>query len=120
MVETTTEQHVIDAQGKKLGRVATEVATLLMGKHRSDVVKNRVAPVHVIVENVSKLLMSEKKRNQKEYSRYTGYPGGLRKISMQKLIDKKGYTEVFKKAVYGMLPSNRLRSERMKQLTIHE
>ena len=52
--------------------------------------------------------------------RYTGYPGGLRKMSMQKLIDKKGFSEVFKKAVYGMLPNNRLRAPRMKNLIVTE
>ncbi len=114
------EQHVIDASGKRLGRVATEVATILMGKHKADAVKNTVAPVEVKVEHVSKLLIDEKKRNEKEYTHYTGHPGGLRKISMQKLIEKKGFSEVFKKAVYGMLPSNRLRSQRMKNLIVTE
>jgi len=114
------EQHTIDANGKRLGRVATQVATLLMGKHKSDVVKNVALPIEVKVENVSKLLITEKKKNEKTYVRYTGYPGGLRKMSMQKLIEKKGYSEVFKKAVYGMLPSNRLRAQRMKNLIVSE
>lgn len=120
MNEVKTEKYTIDAKGKRLGRVATEVATLLMGKHKSDVARNKVVPIEVVVENVSKLLLSEKKRNEKIYTRYTGYPGGLRKFSMQKLIDKKGYGEVFRKAVYGMLPSNRLRAERMKNLIVQE
>lgn len=120
MKEQKTEQHIIDAHGKRLGRVASEVATLLMGKNRADAARHTTAPVSVTVEHVSTLLLTEKKRNGKEYTRYTGYPGGLRTISMQKLIDKKGYTEVFRKAVYGMLPNNRLRAKRMKNLTIHE
>jgi large subunit ribosomal protein L13 len=113
-------QHVIDASGKRLGRVASEVATILMGKDQSDAVKNIVIPVSVKVENVSRLIISEKKRNETEYTFYSGYPGGLRKVSMQKIIDKKGVSEVFRKAVYGMLPSNRLRTKRMKNLTISE
>ena len=119
-MENKKEQHTIDASGKRLGRVATEVATLLMGKHRPDMAKNVVLPIEVRVENTSKLLMTEKKRNEKEYVRYTGYPGGLRKISMQKLIEKKGFSEVFRKAVYGMLPNNRLRAKRMKNLIVTE
>lgn len=117
---TQIEEHIIDAKGKRLGRVASEVATLLMGKHRSDAVRHTTHPIKVVVENTSKLLLSERKRTDTMYTRYTGYPGGLRKFSMQKLIEKKGYSEVFKKAVYGMLPSNRLRAERMKNLIIHE
>jgi large subunit ribosomal protein L13 len=116
----TIEQHTIDASGKRLGRVATEVAHLLMGKHRTDVVRNETAPVRVTVEHARKLLIEEKKRQQKIYDRYTGHPGGRREISMQKLIESKGYSEVLRKAVYGMLPSNRLRAPRMKNLTISE
>ena len=114
------EKHTIDAAGKRLGRVATEVATLLMGKHKPDAVKNTVASVEVTVENVRKLHISEKKREDKKYVRYTGYPGGLREMSMDKLIEKKGFSEVFRKAVYGMLPSNRLRAKRMKNLIVSE
>lgn len=114
------EQFTIDARGKRLGRVATEVATLLMGKHRSDVTRHMVIPVEVRVTNVGKLLLTEEKREGKKYVRYTGYPGGLRTLTMQKMIERKGYGEVFKKAVYGMLPHNRLRSVRMKNLIVSE
>ena len=117
---TKTETFTIDAKGKRLGRVATEVAHILLGKHRTDAVRNIPAPVAVTITNASKLLIDEKKRQQKEYDRYTGYPGGRRVLSMEKLIDKKGYTEILRKAVYGMLPSNRLRAVRMKNLTISE
>ena len=89
MEATKTEQHKINASGKRLGRVACEVAILLMGKHRSDAVRNTVVPVMVTVENVSKLDISEKKRGEKMYKKYSGYPGGLRIFSMQKLIEKK-------------------------------
>ena len=120
---TTTQdiqQHTIDATGKRLGRVASEVAALLLGKDRTDAVRNMPAPVKVTVEHASKLMIDEKKRGQKAYQFYSGYPGGLRELSMTKLIEKKGYAEVLRKAVYGMLPSNRLRSVRMKNLTVNE
>lgn len=114
------ETHKIDANGKKLGRLATEIATVLMGKHRPDVMKNTVANVLVEVKNASKLLITEKKKKDKKYSHYTGYPGGLRFTTMEKMIEKKGYAEVLRKAVYGMLPANRLRAKRMKRLKISE
>lgn len=116
----TTDTHTIDASGKRLGRLASEIAHLLMGKHRTDVVRHQVLPVTIHVTNASKLLIDEKKREQKEYDRYTGYPGGRRVLSMEKMIDKKGYGEIVRKAVYGMLPGNKLRAVRMKQLTISE
>lgn len=114
------EQHIIDASGKRLGRVATEVASLLIGKHRTDTVRNVVPPVKVKVEHTGKLLINERKRKDTTYTRYSGYPGGLTTYTMQKLIDRKGYSEVLRKAVYGMLPSNRLRNKRMKNLTVTE
>jgi len=114
------EQHIIDASGKRLGRIATEVARILIGKNRLDSLPNIVSPVKVTVQNTGKLLITEKKRKETVYTRYSGYPGGLTKYTMQKIIDKKGYREVLRKAVYGMLPSNRLRAKRMKNLTISE
>jgi large subunit ribosomal protein L13 len=120
MTTTSTEAHTIDATGKRLGRVATEVASLLIGKDRTDVVRNVVPDVSVTVNNTSKLLIDEKKRDTKEYQWYSGYPGGRRTLSMDQLVERKGYAEILRKAVYGMLPHNRLRAERMKKLTIHE
>jgi len=119
MIETQ-EQHTINASGKHLGRVATQVAMLLMGKHRTDAARHVVAPVSVTVEHASKLLLSERKRTQKMYERYSGYPGGRRTSSMQKVIEQKGYAELVRKAVYGMLPNNRLRAQRMKHLAVTE
>ncbi|XKT75017.1 MAG: uL13 family ribosomal protein [Patescibacteria group bacterium UBA2103] len=110
-------EYTIDATDRPIGRVATEAATYLMGKNMPDFTKHEVAPVSVTIENVEKLKISEKKRGQKEYQKYTGYPGGLRISSLQDLIDKKGYEEVMRKAIYGMLPGNKLRPRMMKRLT---
>jgi large subunit ribosomal protein L13 len=115
-----TETFTIDAKGQRLGRVASSIAALLMGKHRTDVARHKLAGVAVTVKNASKLLISERKMTSKEYQRYSGYPGGLRTLSMEKLVEQKGYAEVLRKAVYGMLPGNRLRAQRMKSLTIEE
>jgi len=120
MMTTTQHTVTVDAAGKRIGRVATEVAAILLGKDRTDQVRYQVPPVQVTVINAAKLAIDEKKRIQKEYDRYTGYPGGRRVLSMEKLIDKKGYSEVLRKAVYGMLPGNKLRAVRMKNLTITE
>ena len=80
--------------------------------------QNEVLPVKVIIENASKLKMSEKRIAMKDYYHYTGYPGGLRTTSMQTMIEKKGVSEVLRKAIDGMIPRNKLRKERMKRLTI--
>lgn len=112
--------HTIDATGKKLGRVASEAAKLLMGKHKTSFVKHKVVGDQVKIENVSKLDMTNKKMGQKTYSSYSGYPGGLKQENMTKVVASKGYTEVVKKAVYGMLPSNKLRQDMLKNLEISE
>jgi len=108
----------IDAQNRTIGRVATEVAKILMGKNSVDYRPNVVSKEKVQIINASKVNIPAKKLTDKEYQRYTGHPGGLRKINLEELIQKKGYGEVFKKTVYGMLPDNKLRSLRMKNLEI--
>ncbi len=111
------KKYNIDATGRTLGRVASEVATVLTGKNSTEFVKYRVLPVEVTVENTKKLLILER-RMKKTYVHYTGYPGGLRTTTMKSLIEKKGIHEVLRKAVYGMIPHNKLRRERMKNLII--
>jgi large subunit ribosomal protein L13 len=108
----------IDAADKSLGRVASEAASILLGKKSVTYVQNEVLPIEVRVENVSKLKMGEKRIANKNYVRYTGYPGGLITTSMQMMIEKKGIEEVFRKTVDGMIPRNKLRKERMKRLTV--
>lgn len=108
--------YTIDAANRPIGRVATEVAVILLGKDSPEFVKNRVLPVRVTIQNVDKLSISEKKRLQKEYQRYSGYPGGQKTENLQQLLDRKGYQEVLRKAIYGMLPNNRLRKDRMKRI----
>jgi large subunit ribosomal protein L13 len=111
-------EYNLDATGEKLGRIATKVATLLMGKNLVDFQKNTVADVKVIIENVSDLDISNKKMEQKEYSRYSGYPGGRKVRKMKAVVAKKGQAELVRKAVRGMLPANKLRPILMKNLLI--
>lgn len=110
--------YTIDAAGGSLGRVASEAASVLLGKKSANYLQNEVLPVEVEIVNASKLVMTEKRIAGKEYTRYTGYPGGLRITSMADLLRKKGVGEALRKAVDGMIPRNKLRKERMKRLTI--
>lgn len=113
-------KHTIDASGKVPGRIATQIAVLLMGKNRTDYARNRVPDVEIEVENAGAMLISPKKRVEKTYARHSGYPGGLTLESVQQVIEKKGAKEILKKAVYGMLPKNKLRPQMMKHLTIKD
>jgi large subunit ribosomal protein L13 len=112
--------YTIDASEKSLGRTASAVAKLLMGKDSASFERNTVAGNKVTVTNVSKLKISSTVLKTKTYNSYSGYPGGLRQRTMEKVIDKKGHSEVFRKAVYGMLPINKLRDRVIKNLTIAE
>lgn len=117
MKETT---YKIDATGRTLGRVASEAAHALLGKRSAHFAKNIVLPIHVVIENVSKLHLPERRIKGKVYTRYSGYPGGFFKTGMQEVIDKKGISEVVRKTVDGMIPRNKLRTPRMKLLTIKD
>lgn len=110
----------IDATNKKLGRVATEAAMALMGKDKPGYEPNQVNTEGVHITNAKAVDLDVKKMNQKKYQWYTGYPGGLKERTLKEVIEKKGITEVFEKAVYGMLPNNKLRKLRMKKLKISE
>ncbi len=112
--------HTVDATDRTLGRVSSEVAKLLMGKDSATFERNEVSKNKVTLINVSKAKIDPKKFREKIYLSYSGYPGGLKERTMERMIEKKGYSEVFKKAVYGMLPINKLRDKMIKNLTIVE
>lgn len=113
-------EYTVDATGKKLGRLATEVATILMGKNTPSYERNIAPKVKVTVVNASKISIPEKKLREKEYERYSGYPGGLKFRTMEKEIEVGGYKRVIEYAVYGMLPGNKLRPVMMKNLAIND
>jgi len=108
--------HVIDATNKKIGRVASEAAGLLLAKNSVQYKRNETAPAEVHIKNPAGLIVSQKKRTSKEYLSYSGYPAGLRRQSLQKIITDKGVEEVLRRAVYGMLPKNKIRDQRIKNL----
>lgn len=112
--------HTIDAEGKKMGRVASEAATYLMGKRSPGFARNKVTPVQVKILNTSKAAIDIKKGIDKDYVTYTGFRGGLYTENLAHLITRKGASEAFRRAVYRMLPSNSLRKIMMKNLTITE
>ena len=112
--------HIIDAKGKVPGRVATQVAVILMGKDRTDFARNRIPNVSVEVVSASKMLMSSKKLKDKKYYSYSGYPSGLRQQTLEQVVRTKGHKEVLRRAIYGMLPKNKLRAQMMKNLKIND
>jgi len=109
--------HTIDATGKVLGRLATEIAVLLRGKQKPDFVPYRDMGDFVIVKNVSKLKITGKKMEQKKYFHHSGFLGGVKEVPLKKNF-KTNPAEVLKKAVFGMLPKNKLRAEQIKKLKI--
>jgi len=112
--------HIIDATDRTLGRVASEAAHALLGKRSVHFAKNQALPVKVTINNAGKLHLPVRRTKGKIYTRYTGYPGGLREMSMAEMITKKGIAEVVKKTVDGMIPRNKLRNPRMKNLIVNE
>ncbi len=112
--------YTIDATDKTLGRLSSEVAALLIGKNKTDFARNVLSGNTVTVTNAGKLKVSEKKLLEKIYTRYSGYPGGLKELSMGHVVEKKGYREAITLAVKGMLPDNKLKKGMMKALTVTE
>ncbi len=110
-------KHIIDAQGQILGRLATQIAVLLRGKNKPEFVLNQDVGDTVIVNNASKIKVSGKKSQQKEYFRHTGYLGNQKTVSYSHMMEKNP-TQVLRKAVYGMLPTNKLRDKQIRRLKI--
>jgi large subunit ribosomal protein L13 len=117
--KVTSRTHQIDAAGKALGRVAAEAAKNLMGKTNPDYTPNVLSDVKVTVINAGKITTREKKAVQTKFTRYTGFPGGLKIVSLQQLNEKKP-GEALRRAIERMMPRNTFRNERMKNLTINQ
>lgn len=109
--------HLIDAKGKILGRLATKVAHLLIGKDKPYFVPHLDCGDFVVVINAKEIEVTGKKENQKIYTRYSGYPGGLRKETLRHLRERNPQ-EIIRRAVSGMLPKNKLRKKRLKRLFV--
>lgn len=111
------EWHLIDAKGQVLGRMATQISTYLMGKHKPTYSAHMDSGDYVVVINCDKVELTGKKEKQKVYYSHSGYPGGFKETSYEQLKSKQP-EKVIEKAVYGMLPTNKLRSERMNRLKV--
>ncbi len=117
--ETNTKIHTIDATGKRLGILATEVAAILNGKTEPDFVRHLVADVKVEVKNVSKLDLSDKKKAE-IYQTFSGHPGGRKTETLEHLASRRGYGEAVRRTISGMLPNNKLKKLLLKNLVITE
>lgn len=118
---TEEKTYTIDAGGQTLGRVATAAAKALMGKTRADYVPHVNSNVKVRVVNASKIYSRERKRQQKTYTSYSGYPGGFKQETWAHLSSRTGgNAEALRRAVSRMLPSNTMKTSRLKNLTITE
>ncbi len=113
-------KYTIDATGKSLGRLASEVAALLNAKNSVHFVKNKVADVEVAITNASKVKVTGNKMKESVHKSFSGYPGGLKEMPLHYVVSKKGFSEIIVHAVRGMLPKNKLQDVRMKNLSIEE
>ena len=109
---------VVDASGKTLGRLATQIADALRGKRKPEYTPHCDVGDFVIVVNAEKVAVTGKKREEKRYYRHSGYPGGLRQRTLREQLDRLP-TEVLRKAVRGMLPRNRLGRQQLTKLKIY-
>ena len=115
--EDQRKWHLIDAEGKTLGRLSTEIAKLLRGKHKVTFTPHVDGGDYVVVINADKIEVTGKKRDNKVYRHHTGYIGNLKEINFKKLQEKKP-EEIIRLSVSGMLPKNKLRAPMMKRLRI--
>jgi len=113
----TRKTHKIDATDQVLGRLATQIATLLRGKNKPEFQSYLDGGDNVIITNAAKIKITGKKLEQKIYYHYSGYPGGLKEKKMGEVFTKDP-AEVLKRAVWNMLPKNKLRAQMIKRLII--
>ncbi|MCB9815558.1 uL13 family ribosomal protein [Candidatus Nomurabacteria bacterium] len=116
---TTNKTYTIDATGKRLGKVATEAASVMLGKNDPTFAKHTMADVQVTIENVSKLDIPERKEGE-IYQSYSGYPGGRKEETLIHLAKRLGYNEVMRRSVAGMLPTNKHKKRLLAKLVITE
>jgi large subunit ribosomal protein L13 len=116
--ETTPGWVVVDASGQTVGRLATQLASVLRGKHKPDFTPNQAGGDFVIVVNADKVVFSGQKLDQKIYTRYTGYQGGLKTTTAREMLEKHP-ERVLEKAVWGMLPKNRLGRKLIRRLKVY-
>ena len=116
----TKEWVVVDATGLPMGRLSSQIAMMLRGKNKPNFTPHVDCGDNVIVINAEKATLSGAKMTEREYTHFSGYPGGLRKFSPKEVIEKRGYPELFRRTVRGMLPKNRLGDKLINNLYVYE
>ena len=116
--EIERKWYIIDAENKPLGRVATQAALILRGKHKPTFTPNLDTGDHVIIINCSKVVLTGKKLDQKIYRHHSGYIGGMKEISARQLLNKDP-EQMMMRAVKGMLPHNSLGRQQLKKLRVY-
>ena len=111
--------HVVDASGRTLGRMATDIATILMGKHRPDYTPYMLVGEGVIVINADKVKVTGNKAETREYTYYTGYPGGLRHVKLADYLTK-APEELIRLSVRRMLPKSQLARKMLSRLKVYQ
>ncbi len=116
--EVERKWYVVDAEGKTLGRLTSEVASILRGKHKPIYTPHVDTGDYVIIVNAEKVEVTGKKRQQKMYRHHTGFPGGLKEFTFEKMLEKKP-EEIVSHAVKGMLPKGKLGRQMFKKLKVY-
>ena len=111
--------YVVDAEDLILGRLATRIATILRGKHKPEFTPHADVGDHVIVVNAEKVALTGRKREQKTYYRHSGYQGGIKQITIGKLLESAHSDRVVRAAVRGMLPRNTLGRQTLSKLRVY-
>ena len=117
-LEVERKWYVVDAEGKHLGRLATEIVRVLRGKNKPQYTPHVDVGDFVVVVNADRVAVTGRKAEQRVYRRYSGYPGGMKETSYEQMLARKP-TEVLRKAVYGMMPKTRLARKQFKKLKIY-
>ena len=117
-LEVERKWYVVDAEGKHLGRLATEIVRVLRGKNKPQYTPHVDVGDFVVVVNADRVAVTGRKAEQRVYRRHSGYPGGMKETSYEQMLARKP-TEVIRKAVYGMMPKTRLARKQFKKLKIY-
>jgi len=117
-LEVERKWYIIDAEGRTLGRLASEIAKVLRGKNKPQYTPHVDTGDFVVVVNADRVVVTGKKAEQKVYRRHSGYPGGLKTTSYEQMMGRRP-TEILRKAVYGMMPKTRLARQQMRKLKIY-
>jgi large subunit ribosomal protein L13 len=117
-LEVERKWYVVDAEGKHLGRLATEIVRVLRGKNKPQYTPHVDVGDFVVVVNADKVAVTGRKAEQRVYRRHSGYPGGMKETSYEQMLARKP-TEILRKAVYGMMPKTRLARKQFKKLKIY-